>query len=325
MFLYDAAVLRLSIMNRSISQLCALTCETVPATRLTAVIGSGGDETPIASPLEDKICCPVDDLVLRGQICTQLQLIAATQSIHYPWLSLAGLYRVIVPPDRRSAVQANQSLLEAIGQSVEMYEGETGAFAFPCEQGIVVVLPMHIIGYALAPDTEAQRQYGFTTIWHELAHAHALALDYWPQGKLRMPRASASLQLASLMWHEFFADRHSHWPGFSCAFEHQLVERAWQQVQSNPTGGRMRQLLVDVARAYGRIGASRTDMSPWMAAFPQALEQPLVASAWKTCADDLERACASLIARNVSPDMFALERSSQALSVACQTALGRSL
>jgi hypothetical protein len=290
--------------------------------RLTAVVGDGGDETSIAPPLGDKICCPVEDPVLRQQICTQLQFLAATQSIHHPWLSLAGLYRVIVPLDRRSAVLANQSLLEAIGQSVEMYESERGAFAFPCEHGIVVVLPMHIVGYALAPDTEVQRQYGFTTIWHELAHAHALALDYWPQGQLRMPRASASLQLASLMWHEFFADRHSHWPGFSCAFEHQLVEQAWQQAQSSPTSGHVRQLLVDVARAYGRIGASRTETSPLAVAFPQALALDPIALAWETCADDLESACALLIARNVSPDMSALERSSQALTLACQTALG---
>lgn len=312
-------------MNQSLLPLCALTCETEPATRLTAVVGDGGDETPIAPPLGDKICCPVEDADLRQQICTQLQLLAATQSIHYPWLSLAGLYRVIVPTDRRSAVLANKSLLEAIGQSVEMYDNKQGAFAFPCERGIVVVLPMHIVGYALAPDTEVQRQYGFTTIWHELAHAHALALDYWPQGKLRRPRASASLQLASLMWHEFFADRHSHWPGFSCAFEHQLVESAWQQVKANPTSAHVWQLLVDVARAYGRIGAARTEASPWVAAFPQAQELEPLASAWKTCADDLESACASLVATNESPDMSALERSSQALLLACRTALGASL
>jgi hypothetical protein len=312
-------------MNQSLSPLCALTCETEPATRLTAVVGDGGDETPIAPPLGDKICCPVEDAVLRQQICTQLQLLAATQSIHYPWLSLAGLYRVIVPIDRRSVVLANKSLLEAIGQSVEMYESKQGAFAFPCERGIVVVLPMPIVGYALAPDTEVQRQYGFTTIWHELAHAHALALDYWPQGKLRRPRASASLQLASLMWHEFFADRHSHWPGFSWAFEHQLVESAWQQAKTNPTSAHVWQLLVDVARAYGRIGAARTEAFPWAAAFPQAHALESVASAWKTCADDLEIACASLVAQNESPDMSALERSSQALLLACQTALGASL
>lgn len=308
-------------MNQSLSPLCALTCETEPATRLTAVIGDDGDETPIAPPLGDKICCPVEDPVLRQQICTQLQLLAATQSIHYPWLSLAGLYRVIVPTDRRSAVLANRGLLEAIGQSAEMYEGETGAFAFPTAHGIVVVLPIHIVGYALAPDTEAQRQYGFTTIWHELAHAHALALDYWPQGKLRVPRASASHQLASLMWHEFFADRHSHWPGFSCAFEHQLVDRAWRQAQSSPTSNHVGQLLVDVARAYGRLGALQAEASPWAAAFPQALALGSIASAWKTCAKDLENACVSLIERNESPDMSALERSSQALYLACQTGL----
>lgn len=309
-------------MSSSIPKLCAVTCEVEPSIRLTAVIGDDGDEAPIEAPLGDKICCPVEDPVLRKQICTQLQLLAATQSIHYPWLSLAGLYRVIVPLDRQSAVQANKSLLEAIGQSVEMYEGKRGAFAFPCEYGIVVVLPMHIVGYALAPGTEVELQYGFTTIWHELAHAHALALDYWPCGKLKMPRVSASLQLASLMWHEFFADRHSHWPGFSCAFEHQLVEAAWRQAQSSPTSGHVRQLLVDLARAYGRIGASQTEAPPrWAAAFPQAQALEPIASAWKTCANDLENACASLMARNESPDMSALERSSQALALACQAAL----
>ncbi len=312
-------------MNQPLAALCALTCETELATRLTAVIGDGGDEMPIAPPLGDKICCPVEDAALRQRICTQLQLLAAAQSIHCPWLSLAGLYRVIVPPDRHSAVLANERLLTAIGQSRAAHEGKQGAFAFPCERGIVVVLPMQIVGYALAPDTEVQRQYGFTTIWHELAHAHALALDYWPQGQLRRPRASASLQLASLMWHEFFADRHSHWPGFSCAFEHQLVERAWQQVKASPTSAHVGQLLVDVARAYGRIGATRTEPFPWVAAFPQAQELAPVALAWRTCADDLDRACASLVATNESPDMSALERSSQALSLACQTALGASL
>lgn len=312
-------------MNLSISQLCALTCETEPSTPLTATVVDSGVETPVVPPLGDKVCCPVDDLVLRGQICTQLQLIAASQSVHYPWLSLAGLYRVIVSPDRHSAVQANKGLLEAIGQSVEMYEGERGAFAFPCERGIVVVLPMHIVGYALAPDTEVERQYGFTTIWHELAHAHALALDYWPQGKLRMPRASASLQLASLMWHEFFADRHSHWPGFTCAFEHQLVADAWQSARSNPTSSHVGQLLVNVAKAYGRLGAFQAGEGPLLAAFPQAHALEPVASAWKSCASELENARASLIASNVSPDMSALERASQALSVACRSALSGAL
>lgn len=136
---------------------------------------------------------------------------------------------------------------------------------------------------------------------------------------------SASLQLASLMWREFYADRHSHWPGFSCAFEHLLVERAWQQAQSNPTSDHVSKLLVEVARAYGRIGAFRAGSSHWAEAFPQALALDVVASAWKSCASELESAQASLIARNVSPDMSALEEASQAMLLACQSALGGSL
>jgi hypothetical protein len=310
----------LSAMHPSISQLCALTCETLPAKPLTALIGNDSVDTPIAAPLGDKICCPVADLTLQQQICTQLQLVAAAQSVHCPWLSMSGLYRVIVSPDRRSAVLANRSLLEAIGQTVEMYESDRGAFAFPCLLGIVVVLPMHIVGYALAPDTEVKRQYGLTTIWHELAHAHALALDYWPHGQLRMPRASTSLQLASAMWHEFFADRHSHWPGFSCDFENQLVETAWQSVRSDPTVERIGQLLVNLAKAYGRLGAFRTGAGLWQEAFPQAQSLTPVASAWKDCAQDLDNALASLLASNASPDLTDLEQSSQAWIEACQIA-----
>ncbi|RTL25790.1 MAG: hypothetical protein EKK47_22600 [Burkholderiales bacterium] len=127
------------------------------------------------------------------------------------------------------------------------------------------------------------------------------------------------------MWREFYADRHSHWPGFSCAFEHLLVERAWQQAQSNPTSDHVSKLLVEVARAYGRIGAFRAGSSHWAEAFPQALALDVVASAWKSCASELESAQASLIARNVSPDMSALEEASQAMLLACQSALGGSL
>jgi hypothetical protein len=299
-------------MPPSLSQLCALTCETVPATPLAALIGDDGLETQIASPLGDKICCPVADPAMQQQICAQLQLVAAAQSVHFSWLSMLGLYRVIVAPDRQSAAFANQSLLEAIGQSAEKYEGGRGAFAFPCAHGIVVVLPMHIVGYALAPDSEIERQYGLTTIWHELAHAHALALDYWPDGQLRMPSASPTLPLASVVWHEFFADRHSHWPGFSCDFENQLVESAWQSARSAPDARHAGQLLINVAKAYGRLGAFRADSGLWLDAFPQARCSHLMTSAWKACAQDLDDALASLLASQRSPDLTALEQSSQA-------------
>jgi hypothetical protein len=284
---------------------------------LTASVGDGGDIANVEPPLGDKICCPLEDSGLRRHICTQLQLLAAVQSVHYPGLSLAGLYRLIVSPDRRSVVVANKDLLEAIGQTVEMYDSKQGAFTFPCERGIVVVLPMHIVGYAFAPDTEVQRQYGFTTIWHELAHVHAQSLEYWPSGRLRMPPARASLQLASLMWHEFFADRHSHWPGFSCDFERQLVSEAWRRMQANPTTDHAKQLVVDVARAYGRMGAARTTPCPWDDAFPQAMALAPVASAWRACADNLENACAACMATKEHPDLSSLELSSQALVQAC--------
>jgi hypothetical protein len=279
---------------------------------LTATRGEAVEELPVAAPLGDKICCPVADLTLRAQICAQLQLLAAAQLQQHPWLDWTGLYRVIVPPDRRSAVMANRPLLEAIGQSIEMHEVNQGAFAFPCERGIVVVLPMHIVAYALAPDTEAERQYGFTTVWHELAHVHALALDYWPQGKLRLPRQGASLQLASNVRHEFFANRHAHWPSFSCDFEHRLVEAAWHAATSSPTAEQAGRLLVNLAHAYGKLGASRTGASFWMEALPTGQASMPIALAWQACARELDNALRSLHLNHASPDMSALELSSQA-------------
>jgi hypothetical protein len=147
---------------------------------------------------------------------------------------------------------ANRHLLEAIGQSAASHIEKSSAFAFPCDHGIVVILPIEIVRYALAPNSEAERQYGLTTIWHELAHVHALALQYWDGQHLKMPRASYLDGWIDQAWHEYFADRHSQWPGFSPDFELNLVRQSWDAIQTQPSLVHAQQLLVRLASAYGR-------------------------------------------------------------------------
>lgn len=296
-------------------QLGALTCQTIPAPPLTASAIDGTAQASISAPLGSKVSCPVPDEEMRQQIGTVLQLLAATQAMRYPWLTLNGLFRVIVAPDRRAAVMANASLLEAIGQPVAEHLKNKSAFAFPCDQGVVVILPLEIVRCAVAPDSETERQYGLTTIWHEFAHVKALTLQYFHEGKMQRPIRLSVSNWVNQAWHEFFADRHSHWPGFSTALEEALVVQSWQALLHGPTASAAKQILVRLASAYGRHAADDSNQDSFVRQFPMIFSTPLIISMWEACAKELEKACSFVQANDSSPNLSRLEQVMEQLSV----------
>ncbi len=301
-------------MNQLAAHLCALTCETVPTPDLSVSRSDGAPAVPLLAPLGDKVSCAIADLAMRDQIVTTLQMLAAAQALHYPWLTLNGLFRLIVTADRRAAVLANGHLLEAIGQSAAMHLDKSSAFAFPCDHGIVVVLPMDVVRYALAPDSEAERQYGLTTIWHELAHVHALALQYWDGQQLKMPSATYSDGWVDQAWHEFFADRHSRWPGFSSAFEMALVRRSWDAVQAQPSPAHGQQLLIRLASAYGRSGPGIDGFDQFCGQLPELFDTPTTVTLWNRCATELDSACARVQSEGIAPPLEGLAQAMNALA-----------
>lgn len=296
-------------------QLGALTCQTIPAPSLTASAIDGTAQASISAPLGSKVSCPVPDEEMRQQIGTVLQLLAATQAMRYPWLTLNGLFRVIVAPDRRAAVMANASLLEAIGQPVAEHLKNKSAFAFPCDQGVVVILPLEIVRCAVAPYSETERQYGLTTIWHEFAHVKALTLQYFHEGKMQRPVRVSVSNWVNQAWHEFFADRHSHWQGFSTALEQELVVQAWQALLTDSTASAAQHLLVRLASAYGRHAANGPNQDSFVGQFPMIFSTPHIISMWEDCAKELEQACAFVQANDSSPNLSRLEQVMDQFSV----------
>lgn len=291
-------------MTPDTHSLNALTCVTLQAPELSATRGEGAEAAPVQAPLADKVSFHVDDPLLQEQVATTLQLIAASQGLIHPWMSLHGLYRLIVAPDRQAAVVANRDLIEAIGQTVAMYQGKTSAFAFPCMHGIVVVMPLDIVRFAVAPENEAERQYGLTTIWHELAHVHALHLQFFRDGAFQAQSEVALAGWVHQVWHEFFADRHSHWPGFSTGLEQHLLVSAWQEFLASPTRQTRQHLLVRMASAYGRVQANPQGVERFEAFLEQALGVPVD---WSPCANALDSAAIYLRETGKHPDLRPIE------------------
>ncbi|MGQ0599013.1 hypothetical protein [Aquabacterium sp.] len=289
------------------SLLCALTCETMPAHPLMVSRPDDGGPKQISAPLGNKVSIPLLQAELRDQIATLLQLIAAVQVVRYPWMTMDGLYRVIVTPDRHATLLANEHLLEAIGQSVAMHVNKKSAFAFPCPHGIVVVLPLDVIRLALAPDTEVERQYGLTTVWHELAHVHALSKQYFANRRLQIPVDSRICPTTIQAWHEFFAERHSHWPGFDTALERHLVDEAWKEFVSEPTRPKAAHLLVRLASAHGRV-PTHGDLGTCISAFPQVFASNSLIKQWHACAEALEQACVTIVESGNAPDLVLLNQ-----------------
>lgn len=303
----------LSVMKPENSLLCALTCETMPSYPLVMSRPDGYGQTQISAPLGNKLSIHVPKGALKEQIATALQLISAVQVGRYPWMTLDGLYRLIVTPDRHATLLANAHLLEAIGQSVAMHIDKNSAFAFPCTQGIVVILPLEIVRFALAPDNETERQYGLTTVWHELAHVHALSKQYLKKGRLQPPVKSRISPITFQAWHEFFAERHSHWPGFDSVFECQLVDAAWLAFVADSTQENVAHLLVRLASAHGRLSTNGSHEA-CLTAFPQVFCTNQMVSQWQACAEALELACLTIVGSGSAPDLSALEQSLEGLA-----------
>ena len=301
-------------------QLGALTCQTISIPSLTASAIDGTAQTSIPAPLGGKVSCPIPDEDMRQQIGTVLQLLAATQMLRYPCLTFEGLFRVIVAPDRHAAVMANASLLEAIGQPVAEHLSNKSAFAFPCDQGVVVILPLEIVRYAMAPDSEPERQYGLTTIWHEFAHVKAITMQYFCEGKMQRPFPATVAKWVNQAWHEFFADRHSQSPGFSTVLEQKLVIDAWLLLQRDGSPSSANHLLVRLASAYGRHTASGSNQDAFIRLFPTIFNTFAVISMWEACAQALEQACAFVHQHDKSPNLIRLEHSMERLSVQLTTA-----
>jgi hypothetical protein len=294
-----------------VSHLNAFTCETLPAPALSVTRADGDPGEPVPAPLADRVSCPISNVELREHIATTLQLVAASQALIHPWLSLRGLYRLIVTPDRSAAVTANKALIESIGQTVAMHQGEQSAFAFPCQRGIVVIMPLDIVRYALAPDSEIERQYGLTTIWHELAHVHALHLHFFSDGSFDPQRQLNVPGWIYQAWHEFFADRHSHWPGFSTELERRLVTAAAKEFHAAPTLARLNHFLVRLSSAYGRILTEPTGASQ----FAQLLQSiSLPPEIWSQCADALDRAAEWVRETGRQPELGPIEGALSSLS-----------
>lgn len=289
--------------------LCALTCPTVSSPALMFSEGELSSALPFAPPLRDAISFEVDRPELKEQVSTLLQLVAGVQRIRFPWMNFDGLFRLIVAIDRDAAVRANAELLEGIGQSADAHLNNTSAFAFPCGKGVVVILPLDVVRYALAPENEVERQYGLTTIWHELTHVHDLTLLYYQDGVF-MPNRSAGVRgHTRKTWHEFFADRHSHWQGFSVDLEMHLLKLAWQAVSSEPSAINFDYLLVRLASAYGRLSANGAGE---ILVTPQASNAFLSAdlpALWRICQGELDDACTSIIEMGVAPSLTKLESS----------------
>lgn len=287
--------------------LCALTCKTLPPPALTMSGSEGATPVPFFAPLQGNVTVGLGDPDLQEQVATQIQLLASAQLIRHPWLRFDKLFRFIVAADRAAAVRANAALLEAIGQSVADHLTKTSAFAFPCEHGVVVIVPFEVMRCALAPDHEMERQYGLTTVWHELAHVHALTLQYYPDGQFQPIVPKAVRGSTSQAWHEFFADRHSHWQGFSADLEVHLLRTAWQDVLASRTKASVDHFLVRLASAHGRMSASGLGA---VMATPQtcvAFESDGVAESWRACQSVLDDLCAQVIQTGTSPDLTALE------------------
>lgn len=280
----------------------------MPAPSLTASAIDAPAQVSISAPLGSKVSCPIPCEEMRQQIGTVLQLLAATQMLQYPCLTFEGLFRVIVAPDRHAAVMANASLLEAIGQPVTAHMNNTSAFAFPCDHGVVVILPLDVVRYAMAPDSESERQYGLTTIWHEFAHVKAITLQYFVEGRMQNPVCVSVPKWVNQAWHEFFADRHSHWPGFSTLLEQTLVIEAWQLLLRDGSPSSANHLLVRLASAFGRHTANGSSHDSFVRLFPMIFSTLRIISLWEACAKELERACAFVQAHSCSPNLSKLEQ-----------------
>ncbi|MES2089526.1 MAG: hypothetical protein V4532_06055 [Pseudomonadota bacterium] len=283
----------------------AETCQTIESASLTISVGT--DARPLAPPLRNSISFECANEVSRIQAANCLQLAAATQALRHPWLNFDGLYRLIVTHDRSSAIQANGHHLECIGQSVEDHLQRSGACAFPTKHGIVVILPLRILAYALEPESETERQYGLTTIWHELAHVHDLTLHYPSKTGQWPPVKDITTGQTRQSWHEYFADRHSHWPGFSADFELQLANQALTKALASRSRPDIATLMTRLASTHGRLAAQGLELDQAAPELADRLNQLRAKTAWTACAAQLDNALADVRAKGRPPDLRWLE------------------
>ncbi|MBI5926449.1 MAG: hypothetical protein HY836_12740 [Aquabacterium sp.] len=246
---------------------------------------------------------------MQEQVATQIQLLASAQLIRHPWMRFDKLFRFIVAADRATAVRANAVLLESIGQSVAIHLTKTSAFAFPCEQGLVVIVPFEVMRCALAPDNEMERQYGLTTVWHELAHVHALTLQYYPDGLFQPILPKAVRGSTNQAWHEFFADKHSHWQGFVADLEVHLLRSAWHDVLTSPSEAIVDHFMVRLASTHGRMSANGFGSAMATPRTCAAFESNDMVDRWRVCQSMLDDLCAQAIQTGIAPDLTVLEAS----------------
>lgn len=288
-------------MGPGFASLCADTCRTIKPEPLTALIA--GEVQPLAPPLRDRISFDCADEKAQMQAATYLQLAAVAQTLRHPWLNFDGLYRLIVASDRSKAIQANGHHLECIGQSVQDHLQRSGACAFPTRDGILVILPLRILAYALEPENEQERQYGLTTIWHELAHVYDLTLHYSGKTGQWPPVNSLTPSHTRQAWHEYFADRHSHWPGFSVEFEVQLADQALTQAIASKSQHDIAALATRLASTYGRLAADKLELDQIAPPLANRLGQLGTIAAWTVCVHKLDDALAEVTSTGCAPEL----------------------
>lgn len=293
------------------------TCPTIQAADLVST-GDGKPAAMLSAPLGDRVSFPGVDESVAEQGATSVQLTAAVLTMRYPWMNFYGLYRFIIAADRRAVIDANAHHLKRLRFDLEDLKSRSGAFAFPTEHGIVVVMPVQVLSYAFAANSETERQYGLTTIWHELAHVYDLTLHYLGEHAQGLIPSSSSRLSTRQVWHEYFADRHSHWPGFAVQFELELVERALSDAVLSRSVEHARALAVRLGSAHGRLTAEGVSLG---AAGPEAmasLDSLGAGHHWEACARALDEALETVTRTGRAPNLqvldAALERFQAALT-----------
>ncbi|MDI1258283.1 hypothetical protein [Aquabacterium sp.] len=307
-------------MSVSTSSLCAETCETITAIGFAAEV-DGEPAESFSAPLGDCISFPNASEKAAQQAASYVQLTAAVLAMRYPWMSFKGLYRFIIASDRNAVIEANAHHLGRLYPDLEDLKSRSGAFAFPMNCGIVVVMPAHVMAYAFAPDSEVERQYGLTTIWHELAHVADLSLHYLADGGKGLVFQATSTLNARQIWHEYFADRHSHWPGFSVSFELELVEKALNDIGHSKSRSNIQALAVRLGSAHGRLTAEGSQLSLAAPGVSAKLASLGIAQPWRSCAEALDEALDQLIRTGRPPNLQRVEAALGRLQAVVATSL----
>lgn len=311
-------------MTKAILALSAETCMTIQAAELASTV-DGKPAAMLSAPLGDRVSFPGVDESVAEQGATSVQLTAAVLTMRYPWMNFDGLYRFIIAADRRAVIDANAHHLNRLRFDLEDLKSRSGAFAFPTEHGIVVVMPVQVLTYAFAASSETERQYGLTTIWHELAHVYDLTLHYLgeqAQGLIPSSSSRPSIRLSTRqVWHEYFADCHSHWPGFAVKFELELVERALNDVVHLKSVEHVRALAVRLGSAHGRLTAEGVSLGAVRQEAMASLDSLGAGHHWEACARALDEALETVTRTGRAPNLEGLDAALQGFEAAVTTSL----